>query len=61
MKNIIKYLNNSDTALVCTNIIKDLFLKVDEIKANLVSYTILIIESLNSFNAKNIKSNENGI
>ena len=61
MKNIIKYLNNTETALVCTNIIKDLFLKVDEIKGNLVSYTILIIESVNSFNAKNTKSNENGI
>ena len=61
MKNIIKYLNNANTAIVCANIIKDLFLKVDEIKVNLVSYTILIIESVNSFNAKNTKSNDNGI
>lgn len=39
MKNIIKHLNDEDTAILCGNIIKDVFLKIDEIKVNLISYT----------------------
>lgn len=58
LRSIIKHLNDTDVAIMCAEVIKDIFLKIDEVQPMLVSYTCSIIELVTKHSAQHSCSSD---